>query len=588
MHLLAPLLAAAFLVPADADLAQLARDARSKKYDVRLDAYHALLDLGPEGIRVLEPILRDAEEKARKEFLSHASGSKAKGFRRKLKGMIEERRKEALKIIRDKTKYPDDAHGVVGQPLVDGAVSKLRDVWLRPGRLFLDENEEVKATLYYVREAAQYLKRAGFQPNWYDEDLSAAYRELDEQFDGLEITFSSRDRKEIEEIYEFNATGPGSATDEERRFARNLNDYRLMLGLDAHELDDRLVVAARKHSQEMMDMDYFAHESPVAENRTPGLRAQKEGYGGGVLENCSISADAQGAFDGWYNSSGHHRGLIANASQLGAGHSVTSAGRPGRQWTMLAGSSNSLRGKKPKGNPRLVFQERKRRLQPQDAETRFALARWCFKNDMPDEARELLREVVEIDREHKKAHLLLGHVRSNGVWVTAEEKLLADVEEKGPEEVLALVGERLGAEEPSVRLAAVRVIENFGDRAGLPLLVRALRDDASEVRDAACGALARTGDAAAAGPLKGALSDRSFYVAHSAAAALWRLGSGDGVATLFKGLRSGDLNPRLDAHRKARSVFGKDFGYAWDLPEVERAKVVDEWEAYVETLTPGG
>ena len=582
------LLPAAAAAANDADFKKLVRDARSKKFDVRLDAYHALLDLGPEGVKVLEPILRDAEEAARRSFLSHAKGSKAKGFRKRLKKKIDAHRKAAIAIIKDKTKYPDDAHGEVGQHLVDAEVAKLRDLWLRPGRLFTEEVTEINDTLYYIREAAQYLKRAGFNPNWYDEDLKAAYRELDEQFDPLEVCFSKKEREEIAEIYEYNATGPLSATDEERRYARILNDYRLMLGLKAMELDDRLVVASRKHSQEMLDMGYFAHESPVAENRTPGMRAQKEGYSGGVLENCAVSRGAQGAFDGWYNSSGHHRGLITGSKQLGIGHSVHSGGGMGSQWTMMAGSSNSLRGKKPKESPRLVYLDRRSKLQANDAETRFALAGWCRKNEMPDESKELLNEVVRIDPEHKEAHLLLGHVRSNGQWVTAEEALLAQFADKGAEEVMPLVGERLGAEEPAIRLAAVKVIEKIGDAAGVPLLVRALKDDASEVRDAACGALAALGAESASGALKGLLGDRSFYVAHSAAAALWTLGHGDGVATLFKGLRSGNLNPRIDAHRKARRAFGKDFGYAWDLPAVERAKVVDEWEAYVQTLSPGG
>ena len=69
---------------------------------------------------------------------------------------------------------------------------------------------------------------------------------------------------------------------------------------------------------------------------------------------------------------------------------------------------------------------------------------------------------------------------------------------------------------------------------------------------------------------------------HSAAAALLRLGDRSGVKTLFSGLRSRDLNTRIDAHRRARGAFGRDFGYRWDLPEVERAKVVNEWEASVE------
>jgi len=572
----------------DADLKKLVRDARSKKFDVRLDAYHALLDLGPEGVKVLEPILRDAEDAARRSFLSHAKGSKAKGFRKRLKKKIDARRKAAIAIIKDRVKYPDDAHGAVGQHLVDGEVAKLRELWIRPGRLFTEEVPEINDTLYYIREAAQYLKRCGFNPNWYDEDLKAAYRELDEQFDPIEVCFSKKDRDEIEEIYEFNATGPLSATDDERRYARILNDYRLMLGLDAMELDDRLVVASRKHSQEMLDMSYFAHESPVAENRSPGMRAQKEGYSGGVMENCATSRDAQGAFDGWYTSSGHHRGLITGSKQLGIGHSVHQGGGRGSQWTMMAGSSNSLRGKKPKENPRLIYLDRRSKLQANDAETRFALASWCRKNEMPDEAKELLNEVVRIDPEHKDAHVRLGHVKSNGQWVTAEEALLALVGDKGVQEVMPLVGERLGAQEPAIRLAAVKVIEKIADPAGVPLLLRALKDDASEVRDAACGVLAALDAKSAAGSLKGLLGDRSFYVAHSAAAALWKLGESDGVATLFKGLRSSNLNPRIDAHRKARRAFGKDFGYAWDLPAVERAKVVNEWEAYVQTLAPGG
>ncbi len=568
-------------------LNDLIRDARSKKYDVRLAAYDKLIESGDAGRKLLEPILRDAEDRARKDLLAFANGRGASAFRKELKKRVDEARKEALDVIRDRTAYPDDAHGEVGQPKVDGAVSKLRELWMRPGRLFIEKVPEINNALYYVKEAAQYLKRAGYQPNDYDEDLQEAYRELDEALSPLGFMYSKKELKEIEEIHEFNATGPGSATDEERRFARILNDYRVMLGLAPLELDDRLVVAARKHSQEMLDMDYFAHESPVAENRTPGMRAQKEGYGGGVLENCALAGSAQGAFDGWYTSSGHHRGLITDRStQLGIGHSISRSGGRGSQWTMLAGSSNSLRGKSPKGNPRLLFLARRDRLEAGDVETRFALAKWCFKNEMPDEARELLSEVVQIDPEHKNAHLRLGHVRSNGQWVTAEEKLLADVSEKGEDEVLAEVGKRLGADEPATRLAAVRVIEKIGNRNGTNLLVTALKDDASEVRVAACEVLARFQAVAAIPALKAALGDPSFYVAHSAAAALWGLGDASGVATLFKGLRSSNLNPRIDSHRKARAAFGRDFGYAWDLPEVEREKVVDEWEAWVATQKP--
>ncbi|MBI4880961.1 MAG: HEAT repeat domain-containing protein [Planctomycetes bacterium] len=571
----------------DADLAALARDARSKSSPVRLAAYDRLLALGPEGIRVLEPILRDAEEKARADFLAFARSDAAAAFRRQLAADIKEARKEALRIINDGNAYPDDAHGAVGQPRVDSAVAALRQLWLGAGRLFIEKVPEVNNALYYVREAARYLKRAGRSPNWYEEDLKGAYEDLNEVFDGMSLAYSRPEQKKIEELYEYNATCASTASDEERRFVRILNDYRVMLGLRCLEMDDRLVVACRKHSQEMQDLGYFAHESPVSENRTPQMRAAREGFGGGVGENCAVSGDAQDAFDGWYNSSGHHRLLVgAGAAQVGIGHSVGQGGARGHHWTLMAGSADSLRGKRQGDAPRLLYLKRAESLQPGDVETRFALARWCLKNDMRDEGRKLLEEVVALDAQHRKAHLLLGHVRKDGLWVTPEEQLLAVLRDQGAAEALAEAGKWLGAEAAETRLAALRVIEQTGDRKAVPLLVSALKDGASEVRAEACDALARLGATEAAGALAGLLGDRSFYVAHAAAAALWRLGDAAGVPALFKGLRSDDLNTRIDAHRKALSLFGRDFGYAWDLPVAERVRVVDEWEKWCQGQTP--
>ena len=570
----------AFSSPEQIDLTKLAKDARSKDYATRLEAYDQLMKAGPEGMRVLEPILRGAEKRAARDLLATATGSAAKSYRKWLKSEIETAREEALAIIRDRKLYPDDAHGEVGQHLVDNKVSILRELWIRPGRRFAEKVEEVNHRLYYVKEAAQYLKKAGLETEVFG-SLDEARQELDEQLDVHSLMFSKKERQEIEEIREYNANAPSVATDEERRFVRILNDYRLMLGLPILERDDRLVLASRKHSQEMLDLDYFAHESPVDENRTPGMRAAKEGFSGGVLENCATARDAQGAFDGWYNSSGHHRGLITSRSgQLGIGQSVRQNGSPGMQWTMLAGSSNSLRKKTKKASPRLVYLTRVEKLRDADAETRLSLARYCLKNEMREEAMELLREVVAIEPENKKAHLLLGNVRSNGRWVTAEEKL-EELVARGNQDAVALASEYLADENPALRVAAVRAAARMGD-GGVPLLLRAIDDDASEVRQAACQEVGARGVAKGVGALKKALRDRSFYVSHSAAAALYRLGDRGGIKTLFAGLRSPDLNTRIDAHRTARGVFGRDFGYAWDLPAVERAKVVDDWERWVE------
>ena len=571
----------------DADLKQLVRNARSKDSSVRLAAFSELIELGPEGIRLLEPILRDAEAQARKEFRAAMHSPRAGAFRKSLKKQIAEARREALKIIADRNIYPDDAHGAVGQAKVDSKVAQLRILWYSPGRLFLERVPELNDTLYYIKEAARYLKRAGLQPHVYDENLSAAYKELNEAFNGLQIMYSPAERKKIEELREYNVTCDCSATDEERRFGRILNDYRIMLGLSCLELDDRLLVAARKHSQEMLDLDYFAHISPVSKNRTPAMRAQQEGFGGSVLENCAISGDAQAAFDGWYNSSGHHRGLISTgATQLGTSHSVTKSGSPGRHWTMMAGSSNSLRGKSKRGDPRLTYLARSKNLQDGDADTRYLLARYCMKHELTDEARKLLEEVVALEPDHRKAHLLLGHVESGDRWITAEELLLERLALLGEEAVMGDLAEQLKEEEAASRLAAVEVLRKMEHADSGTLLISALKDRASEVRATACSALGERKQAGAIGPLQRMLNDTSFYVVHSAAAALWKLGDRSGVPALFKGLRSGDLNTRIDAHRKARSSFGKDFGYAWDLPAVRRAEVVDEWEAWVASQQP--
>lgn len=581
---LAPLVVAValFVDPSDEpDLKELVKAARSKDYAVRLAAYDALIELGEPARVPLERVLRAAEKKAADDLLELAEGANASKFRKWLKSEIPAARKEALEIIHDRELYPDDAHGEKGQHLVDNKVAVLRELWRRPSRHFTERVSEVNGRLYYIKEASDYLKRAGFEPEIFM-NQAEALDELDRRFDPREFMWSSKERKDIESLLEYNDSTASTATDEERRFVRILNEYRLMLGLKALELDDRLVTASRKHSQEMMDLDYFAHESPVEENRTPGMRADKEGYRGGVLENCAIAADAQGAFDGWYRSSGHHRGLVTNSSsQIGGGHSVRSGGGPGRQWTMLAGSSNSLRGKKAKEDPRLMFLVRREKLSANDVDTRLALARFCVKNDLTDEARTLMEEVVTLDPECRDARELLGHVRSNGRWTSASEKLREDMQTLEGKEAIAAVQQILRSEHPSLRVEGVKAALALGDDA-LAIIAGALKDDASEVRVAACealGVLARDGSIPA---LKGALSDRSFYVAHSAAASLDRLGDSAGIPTLFKGLRSDDLNHRLDAHRKARGAFGKDFGYAWDLPAVERAEVVNRWEAWVQ------
>lgn len=142
----------------------------------------------------------------------------------------------------------------------------------------------------------------------------------------------------IEAMERYNGEMATSLDREERAFIAILNDYRKMLGLHPFEVEERCVVAARKHSQEMVDLGYFGHVSPVRRNRSPTDRVRLESFNGGVGENCLASSghvSARGAFEGWYHSPGHHRLLISGSPQVGVG-----AADGHRMWTMVAGGND--------------------------------------------------------------------------------------------------------------------------------------------------------------------------------------------------------------------------------------------------------
>lgn len=122
----------------------------------------------------------------------------------------------------------------------------------------------------------------------------------------------------------------------EWQFVDVLNRYRRVLGLQPFEVEERMNAASRKHSQEMVDLGYFGHISPVARNSGPSDRVRLEGYGGGVGENClGGSVDGRGAFEGWYHSPGHHRGMVSRSPHLGVG-----AARSHSMWTMVMGGGD--------------------------------------------------------------------------------------------------------------------------------------------------------------------------------------------------------------------------------------------------------
>jgi len=64
----------------------------------------------------------------------------------------------------------------------------------------------------------------------------------------------------------------------ERQIADAINDYRKSQGLNELSYDDNIADVARTHSQDMIDRDYFAHET-LGTTKQAWLRGSNAGYG---------------------------------------------------------------------------------------------------------------------------------------------------------------------------------------------------------------------------------------------------------------------------------------------------------------------
>lgn len=281
-------------------------------------------------------------------------------------------RDAALKVIFDTSIYPDANHGKSGQPTVDEHVDKVKAVW--PKFDLLVKKDVAKFLALTPKEAGEYLSRLqrpltmlqeakrvlAKRPNGGTVELpgvAAVYEVLISYQAGKHETVSARAgelnaweqellrRVRDETVRAYNLSfkrknphkyGVKPAGDEVEQ-VRFTNDYRIMMGRVALEIDPRLVDSARGHSADMTRLGFFAHESPVAGKRSPFNRMAKAGYSGGAGENISMGySSPKAAHIGWYNSSGHHRNI------LGRNHRALGSGRDGKHWTQNFGSAGVL------------------------------------------------------------------------------------------------------------------------------------------------------------------------------------------------------------------------------------------------------
>lgn len=124
-----------------------------------------------------------------------------------------------------------------------------------------------------------------------------------------------------------------SAKPEAVQYAELLNARRFVLGMKPLLLGEKLSAACMQHSEEMVKLKYFAHESPVPENKTPWDRVKNAGFEGTGGGECIYAggSSARDAHTGWWYSDGHRLILYSDAKAQGIAKFANT-------WTFMTGS----------------------------------------------------------------------------------------------------------------------------------------------------------------------------------------------------------------------------------------------------------
>lgn len=103
------------------------------------------------------------------------------------------------------------------------------------------------------------------------------------------------------------------------------NAFRIYHELSAFQWSDAAAEAARLHSQDMADQNYFSHESLDGRQFTARMEAQGISWWS-VGENISTGRrSGVAAYDGWVNSAGHRSNMLDSFRCLGVGSGYSSS-----------------------------------------------------------------------------------------------------------------------------------------------------------------------------------------------------------------------------------------------------------------------
>jgi hypothetical protein len=168
----------------------------------------------------------------------------------------------------------------------------------------LQDGEKFRPARAMVNELEGYAGACGLRPAWSEELLDAQI--------ALTVVNRYAGSPRWNALLEANERYGGWIDPGEAACIARLNAHRILIGLQPMEIDLRLVIAARKHSEEMVAKGYFAHDSPTADLKSPWQRAARE-HTSSSGECIAGAGNGTGAFKSWYYSQGHHTIMIGGA-----------------------------------------------------------------------------------------------------------------------------------------------------------------------------------------------------------------------------------------------------------------------------------
>lgn len=120
---------------------------------------------------------------------------------------------------------------------------------------------------------------------------------------------------------------------DEKEVFNLINQQRTKNGLQALKVDNEVQRVARIKAQDMVDSNYFSHNSPTYGSPFDMLKSFKISYKS-AAENIAGNSSNSGAVTSWMNSSGHKANIL-NASYTYTGIGVVSSSKYGKIFVQM-------------------------------------------------------------------------------------------------------------------------------------------------------------------------------------------------------------------------------------------------------------